>query len=127
VRAVFSYFQKGRTFYPVVDIVLRNNARMLTLKALVDSGASFSVFRPEVAEYLGITIEKGKPIYLEGIGGRILGYLHNTWAVIGKKKFRCVIIFSREFTVSFSLLGRNNFFANFKITFDEKKKQVILG
>jgi len=100
---------------------------MLTLKALVDSGASFSVFRPEVAEYLGITIEKGKPIYLEGIGGRILGYLHSLRAVVGKKKFRCVIIFSREFTVSFSLLGRNNFFANFKITFDEKKKQVILG
>ncbi len=126
MRTVFPYFQKGSTFYPVVDITLGNKKRAITLKALVDSGASFSVFRPEIAEYLDITIEKGKPFYLEGIGGRILGYLHRISAMVGKKKFRCTIVFSREFTVSFSLLGRDNFFAKFKITFDERRKQVVL-
>ena len=122
----FPYFQRGAQYYPAIDITLFVKKDELTIKALIDSGASFSVFRPEIAEHIGIAIEKGKPMYLEGIGGRILGYLHRVRAEVGQKKFLCSIVFSREFTVSFNLLGRDNFFSHFRITFDEKKKEVIL-
>ena len=85
-----------------------------------------SVFNAEIAEYLYIDIEKGKQIYLEGVGGRILGYLHYIYITTGEKIFRCKIIFSREFTVAFNLIGRDNFFKHFTITFDEKNKRTIL-
>ncbi|MBI4121453.1 MAG: retropepsin-like domain-containing protein [Candidatus Ryanbacteria bacterium] len=127
MSAQFPYLNRGGKYYPVVDITLFSGKTILTLKALLDSGASFSVFRPEVAEYLKIPIEKGKPFYLEGIGGRILGYLHILSVSVGKRKFRCKIVFSREFTVSFNLLGRDNFFENFLVTFDEKNHKTILG
>lgn len=122
----FPYLDRNGKYYPVIDVTLLHGKLSLTLKALLDSGASFSVFRPEVAEYLKIPIEKGKPFYLEGIGGRILGYLHTLPVSIGKKKFRCKIVFSKEFTVSFNLLGRDNFFENFLITFDERNHKTML-
>ena len=127
MRINFPYTAKGERQYPLVDIDLSKGRKSLLVKALVDSGASFSVFRPEIAEFLGVSIEKGEAFYLEGIGGRILGYLHLLNARVGSKNFRCKIVFSREFTVSFNLLGRDNFFENFLVTFDEKKKSITLG
>jgi hypothetical protein len=121
------YLDKDGKFYPVVDIELFSKKTSLLVKALLDSGASFSVFRSEIADYLDITIEKGKPVYLEGVGGRILGYLHTLPVSVGKKKFRCKIIFSKEFTVSFNLLGRDNFFEQFVITFNEKRRETTLS
>ncbi|MCK4859930.1 MAG: retropepsin-like domain-containing protein [Candidatus Omnitrophica bacterium] len=126
MKQEFSYFRKGEQTFPVIDVELKGPKNNLTLKALVDSGASFSVFRSEVAEYLGIEIEKGKQIYLEGIGGRILGYFHKLSLRIGSKTFLCKIIFSPEMTVSFNLLGRNNFFVPFTISFQEKSKMIII-
>jgi hypothetical protein len=126
MRAVFPYFRKGAQWYPVIDVTLQGAKDEITVKALLDSGASFSVFRPEIADEIGIAVEKGTPLYLEGIGGRILGYMHRIPVRVGVKKFLCKFVFSREFTVSFNLVGRDNFFSNFRITFDDKNKRVIL-
>lgn len=122
----FSYFRHGSGLYPLIDVGVKGLKESITIKALVDSGASFSVFRSEVAEYLGIEIEKGRRIYLEGVGGRILGYIHYLDIVVGKKSAKCKVVFSKEFTVSFNLLGRDNFFSPFLITFDEKGKKVVI-
>ncbi len=125
-RQEFSYLKKGPWYFPIIDITLKTKKARITLKALVDSGATYSVFRPEIADFLGVDIEKGKPLYLEGIGGRILGYLHNISVVVVNKTYRVRIVFSREFTVSFNILGRDNFFEPFIITFCEKLKKTII-
>ena len=96
MKLVFPYIEKGGIFYPVVDFVLFTEKTSISVSALVDSGASFSIFRPEIAEYLEIDIEKGSSLFLEGVGGRILGYLHIIPVQVGEKRFDCKIIFSRE-------------------------------
>lgn len=126
MRKRFSYLEKAGQYFPIVEIKLKGHKGELIVKALVDSGASFSVFRSEIAQELGIDLEKGKQIYLTGIGGRILGYLHKVPVSIGNKNFICKIIFSAEFNVSFNLLGRNNFFMSFIISFFEKSKKVVI-
>lgn len=126
MKLEFPYLKKGRQYFPVIDIGIKVRSTRIIIKALVDSGASYSVFRYEVADYLGVKIEKGKPMYLEGIGGRILGYLHNVSVFVGKRFYKCKIIFSRELTVSFNILGRDNFFLPFLITFCEKAKKVLV-
>lgn len=126
MKLEFSYLKKDHQSFPVVDLKLKTPKSEIIIKALVDSGASYSVFRAELADYLGIDIEKGKPIYLEGIGGRILGYMHNISVFIGNKFYKCKIVFSRELTVSFNILGRDNFFIPFLITFWEKAKKIII-
>ena len=122
----FPYLQKGRQSFPVVDVTLRSSTRPLIIKALVDSGATFSVFRAEVLEYLGIPLARGQSISLEGIGGRILGYRHRIPAQVGTVRFQLTIIFSQELAVSFNLLGRDNFFQQFLVTFDERGRTVQL-
>ena len=122
----FPYLRKGNQSFPVVDIVLTVADRSLTVKALVDSGASYSVFLAEVLEYLGIPLMRGERLHLEGIGGRILGYRHRLAAQVGATRFLLTVVFSQELAVSFNLLGREDFFRQFLVTFDERGRTVRL-
>jgi len=127
MKQEFKYSKENERWFPTISIILFGPTRKRAFKALVDSGASFSVFRSEVADYLGIPIEKGKPVYLTGIGGRILGYAHNVNVSVDRKNFfNCKIVFSKEYTVSLNILGRDNFFQPFLISFWEKARKVIL-
>ena len=123
----FPYLRRGKQYFPVVDLTFTSSQSPLTVKALVDSGASFSVFRAEVLEYLGVSLVKGRPVYLEGIGGRILGYLHHLPVEVAAKKFSLTVVFSQELAVSFNLLGRDNFFSQFLVMFNERGRFVRLN
>lgn len=112
--------------FPVIDLFVSKSGGTARIFALVDSGATVSIFREDVAKQLNITIEEGEEIYLGGVGGRIKGYIHKLEIEIARKKILCPIVFSREYTVSFNLLGREAFFKHFKIIFEEKKKILVL-
>lgn len=126
MERTFPYLKRHGQNFPIIEVSLSRNKNELRVLALVDSGASFSVFRSEIADYLGITIENGNKIYLTGIAGRILGYLHKVDLSIGTQRFSCKVVFSPELTISFNLLGRDNFFAPFVISFHEKRQKLIL-
>ena len=112
--------------FPVIPLKLSFQGRVADTSALIDSGATISIFRPEVAEQLGIEIETGNKVFLGGVGGRIKGFIHTLKMEISGKEFACPIVFSYEYTVSFNLLGRDSFFEQFCITFDEKNRKVKL-
>ena len=54
-------------FYPIVDLFADYKGKTAKIFTLLDSGASISIFKPEVAEYLVLDIEKGKTTYLCGV------------------------------------------------------------
>lgn len=123
----FKYHQNPEgQFFPVIPLRFCLDKKIVGSSALVDSGATISIFRGDIADYLGLRIEKGKEIFLSGVGGRIRGYIHKLKIELAGKKFLCPIVFSHEFTVSFNLLGREGLFKHFQIVFDEKKKIVVL-
>lgn len=126
MKKEFSYLRKGEQTYPLIDIELIGPKGSLVIKALVDSGSSFSLFRPEIANYLAIPIKSGQSLYFQGIKGRILGYLHRIPVRVNQERFDCNIAFSPEFKVSFNILGRNNFFFPFLITFNERFQKVLI-
>ncbi len=97
-----------------------------SIEALVDSGANISIFHPDLASRLGLKINKGKPIDLTGVGGRIKAYLHSMELEIGSERFMTHVAFSEDFKVSLNILGRRGVFEHFRITFNERQKQVIL-
>ena len=110
--------------FPVVELFVIHKTLASKTLALIDSGATISIFREDVAKELNIKIENGKEIYLGGVGGRIKGFIHQLKVEVAGETFVCPVVFSYEYLVSFNLLGRDGFFKRFKITFDEKKNQV---
>lgn len=111
---------------PAIDVELIGPKRTLLIVALVDSGAIFSLFKAQIAEILGIALEKGKKLELSGIGGKIKGYLHLVPVRVNGVKFECKIIFSKEMAENINLLGRDNFFLPFLITFNEKNQKILI-
>ena len=77
---------------------------------MIDSGANISVFREEIAECLEIVIEDGEETLLQGLGGRIVGYIHELKVRVDDEEFPCKVVFSKEFTVGLNILGREGFF-----------------
>lgn len=75
MKKEFSYLRKGDQCYPMIDVELIGPKGSLLVKALVDSGASYSIFRAEIADYLGIPVESGHRLYFQGIKAKNLGYL----------------------------------------------------
>lgn len=115
-----------KNFFPLVPLKVLSRKKFVDTFALVDSGATISIFREDIAKQLGIKIEKGEKTYLGGVGGRIKGYIHKLEIRAAGKKILCPVVFSYEFTVSFNLLGREAFFKRFRIIFEEKKKVIKL-
>ena len=108
-------------YFPVIDFVVAFGTKVERTSALIDSGATISVFKDELAEELGIKIEKGEETYLGGVGGRIKGYIHELEIEVAGKRFSVPVVFSHEYLVSFNLLGRDRFFGNFRIIFEERE------
>ena len=50
MKIEFPYLEKNGQYFPIVEVTLRKDKKLIKIKALVDSGASFSVFRPEIAK-----------------------------------------------------------------------------
>ena len=106
--------------FPIIHFQVEYKKSFSKTSALIDSGATISIFREDVAKQLGLDITHGIPTFLGGVGGRIKGYVHNLKLKIAGKSLLVPVVFSYEYSVSFNLIGRSGVFEKFKITFDEK-------
>lgn len=121
----YPYKQVGQRFYPVIPVNLMGSIIKRT-HALIDSGSMLSLFRKEVADELGIVYKSGKPARITSVHGEMMVYVHSLRFMVQEKEFTCHVGFSDEFKANVNLLGRIDFFEQFKITFDEHGKKVIL-
>lgn len=130
--AVFSfpYLQDGRgNDFATVSVRFKQRpfgGREISVQAVVDSGAMISVFRAEIADDLGIPVERGQKHPLSGLGGYAVGYLHVLDVDVGGKVFSLPICFARNTNLSFNLLGQIGFFDEHQVTFNKPARQVTL-
>ena len=122
----FKYSARRDREFPIIPITLIKENIEIDTDALIDSGANISVFCEEIAECLEIVIEDGEEILLQGLGGRIVGYIHELKIRVDNHEFHCKVVFSKELTVGLNILGREGFFEKFQITFNERDKEIIL-
>lgn len=124
---VFNYKQIGKRFLPIIPIKVGGGSRIIETEAYVDSGASISAFHTTIAELAGIDYKQGKIVYPRGTAGHIKAYEVEATFTIGKTEFKCNVLFSKELTTKFSLLGLQGVFDRFRITFDNKNKKIIFA
>ncbi|ODS36993.1 hypothetical protein BEH94_08060 [Candidatus Altiarchaeales archaeon WOR_SM1_SCG] len=100
--------------------------KLVRVRCLVDNGASYSVFKSNVADDLGINIYKGEPNpIMVGNGQKIIIYIHKLdIRLCGKTIRNAEIGFSNELNTGFNILGRKSIFDKFEICFNDKDKIV---
>ena len=116
----------GFEMVPRVSVVFRNpkNGRELPIFCLVDSGASETLINREIAEGLGIEVERGKLRQFGGIGGNVVGYEHTiTMRLVGDIHEFTIMCSALALPSYDGLLGQRGFFDNYKVVFEKYKKR----
>ena len=119
---IFSYLDNE----PIVPLEIQSiSGQWIEFYAYLDSGAGYSVFHSDHAELLGVDIYKGKEIKLTvGDGSEIPTFIHKLSVRFAGQEFLAQISFSPSLGIGTNILGMKSFFDNFKVCFNNKKKQV---
>jgi len=98
------------------------------LYALVDSGATVSLFHISVADDAGIDLRDAEREYLAGVGGYVLAYIKKEVEVEieGLGKLKVPVAFTEYITSDLAILGRQGFFEQFEIVFREWRRELEL-
>ncbi len=121
----FQYAKVGEKEYPLIPITLQHGNQELTTLALIDSGATISVFRSEIAEALELEWRRGEEMLLQSANAKFAAYLNKINAVIEDTKLNLKMAFTEELTTSF-IWGRQSFFESFIVEINERNKIVKL-
>lgn len=126
-KLVYPYLPIGERPSPVIPLGIGYRGRWRRVEAYVDSGATFSLFHPQIATELGITLEQGAKIWMQTASGDFIPvYLHLVDVQLGGQRFQAEVGFSERLGVRFNLLGRSLFFERFEICFNDSTKTVTL-
>jgi hypothetical protein len=122
----FPYVKLHGRSYPLIPVTLRHDRRAVNTFALLDSGASVSVFRPEIARILRLGNVKGAAVRMATPVGGVDIEMHKVEVLVQQSKFKANIGFSKKYAASFNILGREGFFRHFSICFNEIMRTVVL-
>jgi hypothetical protein len=122
---IFKYKLAAGRLSPMVSAGVQLGSTWQPLELYLDSGATYTILRPKVAQDLGFEWSRGRKVFVQvGDGSRIPVYLHELAMQIGPSRLKATIGFSDKLGVGFHLLGRQDVFEHFKICFHEKRKLV---
>ncbi|MBI3623559.1 aspartyl protease family protein [Candidatus Pacearchaeota archaeon] len=116
---------------PSIPVMLSGTGTKYQFIALLDSGADVSVIPKEVAELLGLDLNKRKE-EARGIGGIVPAIQTNMNIELGKPhemysfNIPVKVVLSEIDEEIPVLLGRAGFFDKFVISFDQKEERVTL-
>ena len=116
----YAYFDSD----PFVEILIKDqHGSWISFLMYVDSGAFTSVLTLADATDLGLNLEKGKHIDLQGVGGSVSAYLHPVEIKIANKTLKIEVAFSTSYETP-RLLGRKGVFNHFTICFNDTLKDL---
>ncbi|MDP3640587.1 MAG: aspartyl protease family protein [Nanoarchaeota archaeon] len=121
----YPYQYSDGIFLPLVAIKIKGKLEWVEFKAFVDTGASYSLFHADVAEILGLELEKGESREMVlGDGDLLKVFVHKIKVALAGKEFLASIGFSREVGIGFYIIGRKDLFDKFLVIFNEKERWV---
>jgi hypothetical protein len=112
---------------PLIPLGIGVQGRWQRVEAYVDSGAFYSVFKPDFALALGLEWQHGERVSVQvGDGSFIPVYLHTMDIQLQQYRFSGRIGFSDRLGIRFNLIGCVPLFERFIICFDDRQGMVQL-
>jgi len=106
---------------PICELTLLGPRCGAALRALVDTGATYSVFPVKAAEDAGIMLRRGVRMPLQYGGSLESGVLLRAHVRLGGQRYRAEVVFVERLAFPFALLGRAGIFSQFdEVAFLEK-------
>ncbi len=112
-------------FRPAAKVyLLRSESEQIAEYFYVDSGADYTLIPYRMGRFLGLEKIASEVKEIGGIGGVIAARFAVVSMKIEEYQFDCTIAWAQIERVPF-LLGRENIFENFDITFQQRNKKTI--
>lgn len=123
-RVDFPYMKDAHGRYaPIVYLQVWTGNRWLYLQGYVDSGASWSVFHLDVAQLLGLKLNRLARRYVTLGNGNVLPiYLAHIKVRFAGSEFLVPAGFSDALRMGFNLIGRAGFFTRFAVSFNDRAR-----
>ena len=122
----FPYLRFHGRYYPLIPITLRRGPHSINTLALLDSGASISVFRPEISRALRLPLKPARSAHLGTPTGGVQIGLSDVEISVRGSRVRTRVGFSQKHAAAFNILGREGFFNRFSVCFNEIARTVVL-
>jgi hypothetical protein len=103
-RAAERYDPGGASVLLAIKLALGDS--LAEVEAVLDTGATYSVFQREVGEMLGLGVETGEALWIETVQGRFLTYTHAVTLVLGGVALEVTVSFAAEYGFPRNILGR---------------------
>ena len=100
-----------------IALTSANAPRTRRFEAVIDSGATRTLFHADLLSHLGVDLAAGEVEITQGIGGRERTYLHEIALYIPGGPVKIKAAFKEGLPVA-GLLGMQGFFEFFKVSFD---------
>jgi hypothetical protein len=111
---------------PYLSVRIQHGGLKFDTFGLVDSGADYSVFNKEIADYFGFDTNRHPDGSLRGIGGSPPFWKFDVVVKILGRAIPMEMAFSPGAPQEFGLLGRADFFDVFRVGFSQRDRQVLL-
>ncbi|MEW6201369.1 MAG: hypothetical protein AB1546_05300, partial [bacterium] len=98
---------------PLCDLFLIGSKGKIMLKALIDSGADYSVFKIKDAEDAGVNIKDGEITHIQFGVLKSEGYRKKVYISLNGFLLRTDVVFVEHLSLPYVLLGRIGVFARF--------------
>lgn len=111
---------------PIISVMLIGSKRSVIVDALIDSGADKCLFHSDLAEEIGLDLQKGKQEIFSGITGKqITAFNHKiNLQILGiHEKIELIAGFADAPGV-FAILGQEGFFDAFRIKFEKDHNAI---
>ena len=89
-----------------VPLTLRSGSRFVDLRAKIDCGSTYCVFRRATGIRLGLDIESGVPQWIGTATGQFLAYGHEVTLTVLDFETTSIVYFAAEEHMNRNILGR---------------------
>jgi hypothetical protein len=110
-----------------IQVALKLGEDVVFTEAKVDPGAQVCLFRREQGEMLGLEIENGHRIMLEGIAGTLVAYGHSVTVHTLGLEFDSIVYFAESYGLRRNLLGREGWLQKIRLVIVDYDSTIYLS